>query len=809
MIGNAHLDPVWLWQWQEGFQENKATFRSALDRLAEYDDFIFTSSSAALYEWIENNEPNMFAEIKQRIQEGRWIICGGWWIQPDCNIPSGESFVRQGLIGQRYFREKFGVTAKVGYNVDSFGHHGMLPQILKKSGMDAYVFMRPQPHEKGLPSRLFKWESKDGSRVTAFRIPFEYCTFDHLENHIMHCQTEVKDSFDHLMCFYGVGNHGGGPTKKNIETIRKLQGELEDTELIFSSPNTFFEEVKKVENQLPVVHDDLQHHASGCYSVHSEVKRMNRLSENQLVMTEKFSVLSNKTTPQPYPTDLNQAWKGVLFNQFHDILPGTSIEAAYVDARDLYGEARSIASRNLNNALQSMSWNIHIEEEKDMKPIVVFNPHAWSTKVAVEIEYGLFVNYLLPEEFIIEDVHGNEVPYQLVESDAKIPNRKRVSFLATLPPLGYSTFKLRAIKSQQAFDSVQVENYTMENERFKLNIDEESGGISSLYDKKKNIEVFKEDAAIPVVVQDDSDTWSHGELRFDNVVGTFKPVRIKVLEEGPVKVVIRVISKFGASTVVQDFTMYNHSDEIDVKVKVNWQEKYQTLKIKFPVAFNQRKATYEIPFGHISREANGEEEPMQSWVDVTGTVNKETKEIYGLSVINDGKYSADVTANNIHLTVLRSPIYAHHDPFVPDENEDYSIIDQGIQTFTYRLLPHENGWEEAGTVKHALELNQKPQVVVESYHDGDLPQEDSFIKVSEPNIIFSALKKAEDSADLILRFYEANNQETDVTIELPHWNRTISLTFGRSEIKTIRIPEDKEQEIVETNLIEDNIKAER
>ena len=164
----------------------------------------------------------MFQEIKARIEEGRWVICGGWWIQPDCNIPSGESFVRQGLIGQNYFKEKFGVTAKVGYNVDSFGHNGMLPQILKKSGMDSYVFMRPGPEEKGLPGRLFLWESKDGTRVKAFRIPFEYCTFDHLENHIMHCKGEFKHSFNNLMCFYGVGNHGGGPTKENIEIIEKI-----------------------------------------------------------------------------------------------------------------------------------------------------------------------------------------------------------------------------------------------------------------------------------------------------------------------------------------------------------------------------------------------------------------------------------------------------------------------------------------------------------------------------------------------------------------------------------------------------------
>ncbi|MBU9711665.1 alpha-mannosidase [Evansella tamaricis] len=806
MIGNAHLDPVWLWQWQEGFQETKATFRSALDRLNEYDNFIYTSSSAAFYEWIEKNDPEMFEEIKEKIQEGRWIICGGWWIQPDCNIPGGESFARQGLIGQSYFKEKFGVKAKVGYNVDSFGHHGMLPQILQKSGMDSYIFMRPNPEEKGLPGRLFLWESADGSRVKAFRIPFEYCTFDHLENHIMHCKTELKNSFDHLMCFYGVGNHGGGPTKVNIETIKELNEKLLDTSLLFSSPNEFFEDVSKIEDQLPVVHEDLQHHASGCYSVHSEVKKLNRYSENLIIQAEKFSAIANSRTGQFYPTDFNQAWKGILFNQFHDILAGTSIEAAYHDARDLYGEAISISSRNLNYALQSMSWKINIEEEKDMKPIVVFNPHSWSVKARVEIEYGLFVNYLLPAEFIIEDVNGNEIPHQIIQSNAKVPNRKRVVFVGEVPPLGYSTFKLRAFPSKEKFDIVKTTNYSLENDKLKLEINPDTGGIRSLFDKINNIEVFKGDAAIPAVINDPSDAWGHGKLRFDDLIGEFAPVTIKKVEEGPVKGTIRIISKYGASNLVQDISMYKELNKVEVKVKVNWQEKYKALKIKFPVKFNQRKATYEIPYGHIAREANGEEEPMQNWVDLTGTIDKETKEIYGLSVLNDGKYSADVTGNTISLTVLRSPIYAHHIPFEPDLEDDYPIIDQGIQTFTYELLPHKGSWEGARTVQHALELNQKPQMVVETYHQGKLPQQDSFISIDQSNIILAALKKAEDNDDLIVRLYESTNQETDVTVKLPMWNRSVNLHFGRSEIRTIRVPQNADEEIYETNLIEEPLK---
>ncbi len=439
MIGNAHLDPVWLWQWQEGFGETKATFRSALDRMREFPDFIFTSSSAAMYEWVEENDPAMFAEIKERIREGRWQIVGGWWIQPDCNLPGGESFVRQALLGQRYFQEKFGVTATVGYNVDSFGHHAMLPQLLRKSGMSSYVFMRPQPNEKGLPGRVFWWEADDGSRVLAYRIPYEYCSIGKdLEPHVRRCAAEIKAPFTHGMCFYGVGNHGGGPTKENLESIQRMNFEGSLPRLVFSTPERFFQNVAASALPIPVVHDDLQHHASGCYAAHSGVKRWNRRAENQLVLAEKWSAIAHWLVNQPYPTaELTRAWKTVLFNQFHDILAGTSIEAAYEDARDNYGEALSIAARALNHAVQAIAWQIKIEHDENTKPIVVFNGHAWASKTNVELEWGRW-----EDDSVLLDDEDRPVPLQLVQSWAAARGRHRLSFIADLPPLGYRVYRL-------------------------------------------------------------------------------------------------------------------------------------------------------------------------------------------------------------------------------------------------------------------------------------------------------------------------------------------------------------------------------
>jgi alpha-mannosidase len=552
MIGNAHLDPVWLWQWQDGFHEARATFRSALDRMQEYDDFVFVSSSAAIYEWVESSDPAMFAEIQQRVLEGRWKIVGGWWIEPDCNIPCGESFVRQGLYGQHYFREKFGVTATVGYNVDSFGHHAMLPQILKKSGMPYYIFMRPSPHEKGLPSRLFWWESDDGSRVLTFRIAFEYCSWGReLDRHVERVAAELRDPVNDLMCFYGVGNHGGGPTRENLESIRRLNQQPNLPELIFSSPDDFFSAVNHKANDLPVVHDELQHHASGCYAAHSGVKRWNRQAENRLLVAEKLSTLAQRIAGQPYSSELDRAWKAVLFNQFHDILAGTSIENAYEDARDQYGEALAIADRAANQAVQAIAWKIQIDPEEGQIPIVVFNPHAWESRTNVEIEVG----WLKGGEILVDDI-DRQIPHQFVQSQATANGRWRLSFMADLPALGYRVFRLIPRPTAVEFPVVSASSNVLENGAIRLEFDPETGYIRSLLDKEHAIEVFSGDGAVPVVLQDDSDTWSHNVFAFNQEIGRFKASSVRRVEQGPVKSVIRVSSAYNHSRMVQDFAIY-------------------------------------------------------------------------------------------------------------------------------------------------------------------------------------------------------------------------------------------------------------
>jgi alpha-mannosidase len=426
MIGNAHLDPVWLWRWPEGYEAARATFESALDRMDEEPEFIFTSSQAAVYQWVERGDPALFARIKARVHEGRWRIVGGWWMQTDCNIPSGESFVRQGLYAQRFFQQKLGVMAEVGYNVDSFGHNLMLPQILKKSGMDSYVFMRPGTHENpNIPGRLFWWESPDGTRVLTYQIPGAYCNWgEGMEKQLRDTAAETE-KYPEMMQFYG-------PTKDNLARIKRMREDESLPELRYSAPDIFFKAILDGDTDYPVWRDDLQHHASGCYAAHSGIKKDNRAIEHRLASAEMLSAFASVVGGLTYPkADLTRAWEGVLFNQFHDILAGSSIIEAYDDARNLHGMAFQIADEAITFASGTITSTL--DTSGDGEPVVVFNTLGWDRDDYCECEI-----HGIGADIRIEDNLGNPVPCQVMSRlavESHLPCEHPFSRIQTLPSI--------------------------------------------------------------------------------------------------------------------------------------------------------------------------------------------------------------------------------------------------------------------------------------------------------------------------------------------------------------------------------------
>jgi len=793
MIGNAHIDPVWLWQWPEGYQEVRATFQSAIERMKEYPEFVFTCDSVCYLEWVEETDPELFEAIRERVAEGRWELVGGWWVEPDCNIPSGESFVRQALYGQRYLHEKFGILATTGSNVDPFGHNATLPQLLRKSGIDSYVFLRPQIHELTLPGPYFWWESPDGSRVLAYRIPHEYCAPGaDLGYHVDKALAQLPADRPELMVFYGVGNHGGGPTRANLDSIRRLNETDSLPRLACSSTRAFFDRIAE-EPDIPVHAGELQHHCVGCYTAHSGVKRWNRRAENLLQRAEKWAAVADFAAGLPYPlADLTEAWKLVLFNQFHDTLAGTAIAPAYEDSRDQYGHASSLAASAFNRAVQAVARRIDIPAEPDMRPVVVFNPHPWRLRADVEFEFAGFRD----SSARMTDDEGRAVPLQPTRSRATVSgSRGRLVFPADVPPLGYRVYRMYPGATNSA-GRLSATDTTLENEQLALEIDPATGWFSRLEDKATGVDLAAPGRGHAVVVDDPSDTWGHRVVSFDDVVGEFECTSVRLVEHGPVRAIIRVESRFEASTLAEEIVLGATSRSVEVRALLDWRERHRLLKLRVPTSIETDRATFEVPYGHLERTAEGHEEPAQAWVDVSDGRA-------GLSVLNDSKYGHDARGGDIGMTAARSPIYAWHEPKEYDADGVYEYLDQGLQELTYRLVPHDGDWRAAGTVRLAAELNQPAFPLLESYHAGELPQQSSYAAVDGDDVVLTVVKAAEDGdGALIVRAYETAGRASRATIALPLAGRTIEAEFAAYEVKTFRIPRDPEAPLVETDLLE-------
>ncbi len=802
MIGNAHIDLVWLWCWQDAFQEVKATFRSALDRLNEYSDFVFTASSAAAYAWVEQNDPAMFTEIVQRVKEGRWQIVGGWWVEPDINIPGGESFARHALYGQRYFQEKFGITCRTGYAIDSFGHSGTLPQILKLSGMSRYVFMRPGRHEMALPKELFTWQGDEGTQVACFRLPFEYCTWGkELATHVERCAGEVVD--DHgAMCFYGVGNHGGGPTKENLDSIHALDGQ-NGVRLLLSSPDRFFDETLALPGALPVVQGDLLHHASGCYSAHSGIKQWNRKAEHRLLACEKWAAVAGAVLGKAYPTaDLARAWQKVLFNQFHDTMAGTCLWEAYEDARDELGLALSISADHLNDALQALSGQIDIPYAQGERPLVVFNPHAFAVRWPVEMECST-----VPANMRLLDDQNQPTPYQMVSSSVACNGRSKLCFVADLPALGYRTYRLVPTEGyERPAAATLAKPLTLDNGLLSVTFDPHTGHIASLRQVGAENELLRGPGAVAQVITDPSDTWSHAILRFDQLQGEMHCHSVTRTESGPVRDIVRVVSVWHQSKLVQEFILYKDLPTLFVRTTVDWHQTQAALKLRFPVNLNYCHVTAQSAYGYADREPNGEEYPMHGWLDVTGAAPGREGGIMGLSLLNDAKYSYDAHDRALHLTVLRSPFFANHEPFVVTEDMTYPATDQGIQRFTYALAPHLGAWQDGSLPQHTLLLNQPPVVLPETFHSGPLPQAQSFAEVSGGGVLLTSLKQAEDgSGDWIVHLEQATRRPEEAVLRLPALQRTETLTFTPGQVMALRVPRNAKQPVQPVDFMENTL----
>jgi alpha-mannosidase len=777
IVGNSHIDMAWLWPWTETVEVVRNTFQSVLDLMREYPDFKFTMSSARTYEWMQEKYPDLFKQIEQRVKEGRWEIIGGMWVEPDLNMPDGESLVRQILVGKRYFQKNFGVDVKIGWNPDSFGYNYQLPQIYKKSGMDYFVTQKLLwAHEyTTFPYKLFWWQAPDGSRLLTY-FPHDYAGGIDAEPLATDVSIWMPSIYGktlpespEMMHLYGVGDHGGGPTRVMLDHADQLRAPgAVFPKLQFSFARDFFSDLQKKlpTTQVPTWDGELYFaYHRGVFTTQSETKRRIRRSEENVLNAEKFASLAS-LYGRAYPQDvMEENWKNLLFDHFHDIMPGSGIAVNYLDAKRNLESVDRAANDVTMDSLREIA--AHVNTEGDGVPVMLFNSLSWPRTEVIEIETQLPAPAL---EIEAVDAARKPAETQLLSVDAAT-HRAKFLLLSHTPSLGYQAYSVRAATAVPTNHSqLKSSADTLENEFIRVKIDPHTGCMTSLFDKRSGTE-----ALAPA----ETDTGGPKNSTCGNLLQTFvdkpkqwdawnidadfekqhwdldKTDEVKLIESGPLRAVIRVKNHFQNSTFVRDITLYAGVPRVDVKMQADWHEKHILLKVAFPVSAHSDKATFEIPYGSIERPTTRNtpaeqaqfEVPGQRWADISDAK-------HGLSLLNDSKYGYDAKGNVLRLSLLRSPEW-------PDPHAD-----EGHHEFTYSLYPHGGSWKDALTIRQGYELNYKLISISSEKHQGSLPAEHSFLQAHSDNIIVTAVKKAEDENALILRFYEWAGKDGDISIQL-------------------------------------------
>lgn len=782
-VGHSHIDVAWLWRLKHTREKCARTFSTVNHLMEQYPEYVFVQSMPQLYEFIEQDYPETYERIKENIQAGKWEVTGGMWVEADCNIPSGESLVRQFLFGTRYMKEHFGVECSVLWLPDVFGYSWALPQIIAKSGLKYFMTTKISWSQYNRAEYdTFMWRGLDGTEVLTHFITategstprfytyngtltpaFAKWTWEHYKQ---------KDINDELLIAYGWGDGGGGPTKEMIETGKRMQELPRVPEIRFGKAEDFFQRLAaRVEGQprLPVVDGELylEYHR-GTYTSQARTKKNNRKSEVLLHDLELFSCLASQCVAGfAYPQQaINDNWKIVLRNQFHDILPGSSIHEVYEDSQREFAEVFESGGTHLQTSLQSLASAVSLAGPR----IVVFNPVSWSRGGSIQIPWG---PELAGAE--ITDENGSPVPVHVIDDRGE----KRLEIqVPEVPGLGYRAFAVSRPKSASALDSfepttpdatdavVSVDDRRIESQFYIIELDER-GRIVRLYDKEAQREVLAPGQAANVLMAFEDrpmsfDAWDIDLYYQDKVYPVDDLVVWEVSKPTPSQAVVRLKWKLLDSTIEQRMIVRGDSRRIDFRTDVDWHEHQVLLKVAFPVDIRATKATYEIQFGNVERPTHWNtswdyakfETVAHRWVDLS-------EQDYGVSLLNDCKYGHDIKDNVIRLTLIKSGI------------EPDPMADQGHHSFTYSLYPHTGNWFAGGTVREAYELNFGLRCVYVDGPSGHLPVVGSLATVSSLSTILDTVKRSEDDDSLILRFYEYGNRRDTVKVNFPSSVRNI------------------------------------
>ncbi|MBA7529694.1 hypothetical protein ES705_21892 [subsurface metagenome] len=770
--GYSHIDLAWKWPWVETVEVVKNTTESVFNIMERFPDFKYSMGQAHAYEWLETYEPGLFRTVQKKVKEGVWEIIGGQWTEPDGILPSGESFVRQSLYAQRYFRKKFGVEAKVCWMPDSFGFNWNLPQILSRAGIEAFITTRVDVNDtRNFPHRLFWWQGPDGSKILIY-IPRDGYMHDLNGEQMVDFLTEEKTELNHgkELVLYGVGNHGGGPTMKMLERGMRAQTVSVYPDLQLSTSEDYFSSLTENEkSKLQTWNSELYlERFRGCFTSQAKTKKHNRESQVLIKNAEKLAVSAGLYGYKYPEKKIFDVWRTILFNQFHDILPGTSINAVYHDTEKDYAEAKQVAERITKRALETLIENIDTRGPGDA--LVIFNPLSWPRTSPVSLALD---DLEMEKEWTVEDENGNSLPVQIVKKSSIEEN---LLFIAkNIPSYGYAVYRLINKKAPVSSNNLKFDRTALENTFLHLKIDKKTGLFTQIYDKLSDRQILANPRGnLLQILQDKAhDAWN---MRFgqEPPFDLDEAREVSLVEFGPVRATIKVVhayigekkqkptEDFPSSFFTQYISVYDKLPYIEVRNFISWWEEHKVLKVAFPVDISSKKARYEIPYGSIERSTGFEtpfekaryEVPAQRWADLSDGE-------YGIALINDSKHGYDIKKNIMRLTLLRAP--TNPDP----------LADKGYHQFNYALYPHRGDFVTGKVFQRALEFNEPLIVIRGQSLRGLLGEKHSFLRISPQTVIINVLKKAEEDDDLIIRVYETAGREETVQINFDRPVQTV------------------------------------
>lgn len=766
MIGHAHIDMNWFWTFNETLDVIKRDFRTMTQIMEETPDFKFSQSQCVTYEIAEKLYPETFEKIKKFIKSGNWDVTASTWVEGDMNMASGESIARHILYSKKYLKEKCGFEPRILWCPDTFGHSANIPQIAKKGGIDYYYFMRCGKEFSGFKTDdtdfavygggkpVFWWEGLDGSSILALNMC--YASIMNTTNALMISKRledlyGLKDS----MYVYGTGDHGGGPTKRDISRVRQLNTYPTVPKIEFSTTHTFFDSVVKEKAlSIPVEKGELNFVFDGCYTTHADIKRYNRKCENMLASTEALGTIGSLNGLAYSYNDMESAWKSTLFNQFHDIFDGSGIKATYNYSSKIAEEALNTLTAISEKSVKYIASKIKVSDKG--VPVAVFNTTGWERSECM----GIKKPDAGTANYSAADSEGNRLAVQTGADKVYI-------FVEKVPSLGYKVIYLNEEKSSLEFEKVREyeEYYEMETKYYNIEIKKYSGEIATLYDKVNNRFIVRKEKKgyslkngilntlqVHYELPGPLSAWTIGTIgRVKNLVSGAMPA---IKEDGPVVKIINFRHEFDNSVISQDISIYNDSPRIDFSTHVKWNEygnsekEAPMLKACFIPDINNRHATYEIPYGAIDRPCKDMEVPGLKWVDISDENN-------GFSLINDCKYGHRIKGNAMEITLIRSG-------WEPDNASDI-----GNHDFIYSILPHKGSWSEGRTIKEGYCLNSGLIAsTVKADPDAQLPEVSSFVEIDNENVVISAFKPAESGDAIILRLYEGAGIESKVKVVL-------------------------------------------